>query len=140
MFGLYGLLSVSLESLMLGRPFSIYLCFGELINRLSRKDDEETHASSKLLLFGDETRSDDSEASQDNVLFSTWALTAHQWKLNFRFLKDTFSRRRHNALAQPGMYTYLPMIHLRRLIVGMRDYAPRARSQSVVVRLHFENL
>jgi Mg2+ and Co2+ transporter CorA len=138
--GLSGSLSVSLENLMSGRPFSVYLCFKELINRLSRKDDEETHASRNLLLLGNETCSDDSEASQEKVLFSTWALTAHQWKLNLRFLKDAFSLRRHNAVAQPGMYTYLPMIHLRRLIVGMRDQSSRARSQSGEINDHFEDL
>lgn len=139
-FGPYGLLSVSLGNLMLGRPFSVYLCFEELINRLSSRDDEEIQASKNVLLLGDETCYGDSIASEERVLFSTWTLTVQQWRLNLRFLKDAFSRRRHNALARPGMYTYLPMIHLRRLIVGMRDHAPRARSRSGRVDRHFEFL
>jgi hypothetical protein len=135
-----GLLDVSVENLISGRPFSVYKCFGELTRFLIYKDDEETNASENLLLFGDEICSDDSRAFKDRVLFSTWVLTAYQWKLNLRFLQDAFSDRRHNAIAQPGMYTYLPMIRLRRLIVGMRDEFPRARAQVGIVDRCFECL
>ena len=61
---------------------------------------------------------------------SMWILVADQFRENFKYLKDTFKRRRFVALARPGMSTYLPLIDLRQQIVGMHDHLPRAQAAS----------
>jgi Mg2+ and Co2+ transporter CorA len=125
-------LPVSLENLATGRPFAVFECFRNLLWRSiqpSSNPQVEALACRELILSGDKQSSNNLEALS-KVVFSTWTLAASQWQANLDYLKDTFRRRRFDALARPGMNTYLPLIHLRQLIVGMRDHLPRAQQNS----------
>jgi hypothetical protein len=134
-----GNMCVSLKHLTSGQPpFSLYGCCSELLNHLDKENDEEILAFKNLLFFSDEPCYH-YMSSEAKVRCSIWSLFARQWRLNLEFLKDTFSRQRYAALAQPGMNTYLPMIYLRRLIVGLRDHVPQARKDSLGIDRYFED-
>lgn len=125
-------LPVSLENLATGRPFAVFECFRNLLWRSSQPSNDpqvETLTCRELTLSGDKQSSNNLDALS-KVVFSTWTLAASQWQANLDYLKDAFRRRRFDALARPGMNTYLPLIHLRQLIVGMRDHLPRAQQDS----------
>jgi Mg2+ and Co2+ transporter CorA len=125
-------LPVSLEYLAKGRPFAVFECFRNLLWRSSQPGSDlqmEMLTCRELTLSGDKQVSNSLDAL-NKVVFSTWTLAASQWQANLDYLKDTFRRRRFDALARPGMHTYLPLIHLRQLIVGMRDHLPRAQQDS----------
>jgi hypothetical protein len=127
-------LGVSLEHLMSGRPFSLYECFVELLSHSDKHDDEEILTFKNLLFFSDEPCYHYIKY-EVKVHFSTWPLCACQRRLNLMFPKDAFSHRRYAALARPGMKTFLPMIHLRRLIVGLRDCLSEAREDCLNIEL-----
>jgi hypothetical protein len=133
-------LGVSLEQLLSDRLFSVYECFGELMNNLDMDDDEEIIAFKNLVFFrSGGAREYGTWKLEEEIRFSTWSLSARQWRMNLDLIKLSFSRRRYAALARPGMSTYLPMIHLRRrLIVGMRDHLPAAGEHSAVLDRNFE--
>lgn len=125
-------LPISLENLAKGRPFAVFECFRNLLwcsRQPSNGLQVETLACRELTLSGDKQSSNDLDAL-NKVVFSTWILAASQWRANLEYLKNTFRQRRFDALARPGMHTYLPLIQLRQLIVGMRDHLPRAQQDS----------
>ena len=133
-----GTLGVSLFHLASSRrPFSVYGCFKKLLDRWSNDDDEEIIALKNFLLFSEEPCANGATL-QAMIRYSTWALCAQQWRLNIHYFRRQFGFRRFCALARPGMNTYLPMIRLRRLIVGMRDQFPDARADSVQLERYFE--
>ena len=112
---------VSLEHLDSGRPFSVHKLLQKLI---SRGFSDFNRAERDFLLsfnYRDPFR----------LHGSTWLLAAQQWRFNLQYLQDTFRLRRYDALVHPGMRTYRPLIHLRQLIVDMRDQLPKAYSQSL---------
>jgi Mg2+ and Co2+ transporter CorA len=87
------------------------------------------HSRRELTLFNDEHNFEDDRGFEE-VANSMWIVSAYQWQANLEYLKNTFRRRRFDALTRPGMRTYLPLIHLRQLIVGMRDHLPLALQES----------
>jgi Mg2+ and Co2+ transporter CorA len=137
---MHATLPISLESLATGRPFAVFECFRNLLWRSSQPSGEvqvETLACRELTLSGDKQSSNNLDAL-NKVIFSTWTLAASQWRANLGYLKETFRRRRFDALARPGMHTYLPLIQLRQLIVGMRDHLPRAQQDSRLLENEME--
>ena len=118
---------VSVEHLSSARPFSTYACFQAL---LSRSGDPRSFcdASGDLLLrnLGSLDRNNIANTKESAELLtrvqgSQWTLALCQWESNVNYLKDAFQLRRYSALVRPGMRTYLPLVHLRQLIVGLRD-------------------
>jgi hypothetical protein len=134
--GLFGTamttLPVSLERLELGHPFAVFECFQSLLcplDHASRDRETKKLTSRELTLSGDGPFPHDKDALE-MVISSTWILAAYQWQANVDYLQDMFRQLRFDALTLPGMRTYLPLIPLRQLIVGMRDSLPRAQQES----------
>jgi hypothetical protein len=121
-FNIHTLVPVSLSQLKSGRPVSVYSCFLKLLTDSS----EEAHALSELLFLSKGTRLTN-EILPIRVDYLMWLLASDQWQSNLEYLQDEFRSRRQKALLQPGMQTYSPLIHLRQLIVDMRDHIPGAR-------------
>ena len=127
-------LPVSLIHLAEGRPFAVFECLTYLLERLGPslpglELELETSTRRELTLSSDGKGFNDREV-QRKVEYSMWILAVYQWERNLGYLKAEFTRLRFVALAQPGMRTYLPLIHLRQLIVGMRDRLPDALAYS----------
>jgi hypothetical protein len=134
--GLFGTakttLPVSLERLELGHFFAVVECFQSLLCPLDHASGDremEKLTSRELTLSGDGHLCNDKDALE-KVMFSMWILAAYQWQANVDYLQDMFRQLRFDALTLPGMRTYLPLIQLRQLIVGMRDSLPRAQQES----------
>jgi hypothetical protein len=128
-------LPVSLEYWTAGRPFAVFECFRSLLcphDRLYRDLEDENLGRRELTLFSDEHSFDDAKAFT-RVVHSMWTVGLHQWQLNLEYLTNTFRQRRIDALELPGMRTYLPLIHLRQLIVGMREHLRLAHTDCVVL-------
>jgi hypothetical protein len=126
------ILPVSLQLLTTRGRFAVFDCFQSLISGSRHPDRDfevERLACKKILLLGDEWSSDHVHVL-NKVTLSTWALVSYQWQSNLDWLRSTSTRQRFDALAQPGMRTYLPLVHLRQLIVGMRDSLPLAEEES----------
>jgi hypothetical protein len=127
-------LPVSLMQLAEGHPFAVFERFRSLLgwddpSNLGLEPELETFTRRELTLFSDRNGLDDRDV-QCKVDYSMWILAAYQWESNLNYLRTEFTRLRFVALAQPGMRTYLPLIHLRQLIVGMRDRLPDAIAES----------
>jgi hypothetical protein len=127
-------LPVSLKCLAKGHPFAVAECFDSLLDGLGPslpglELELETSTRRELTLFSDGKGFHDRDL-QYKVEYSIWILAVYQWEGNLNYLKAEFTRLRFVALAQPGMSTYLPLVHLRQLIVGMRDQLPHALAES----------
>jgi Mg2+ and Co2+ transporter CorA len=127
-------LPVSLMQLEEGQPFAVFDHFRSMLELqgpsiLGLEPELETSTRRALTLFSDGKRFNDWDV-QRKVEYSMWILAAYQWESNLKYLKAEFTRLRFVALAQPGMRTYLPLIHLRQLIVGMRDRLPESLADS----------
>jgi hypothetical protein len=123
------LLPVSLKHLTEGQPFAVFDSIESLLFQLDPPrtiilDMAETLAIKDLALYGNVQSSN---KTLSKAIFSTWTIAALQWKENLAYLQDAFKRRRFDAVARPGMLTYLPLIQLRHLIVSMRDHLPDAQ-------------
>jgi hypothetical protein len=137
-FGVTGLIApklhMSIMQLERSHPFAVFECFQSLLSRQGAllpglELELETSTRRELTLFSDGKGFNDREV-QYKVEYSMWILAVYQWEKNLKYLKAEFRRLRFVALAQPGMGTYLPLIHLRQLIVGMRDTMPDAIAES----------
>jgi hypothetical protein len=121
-------LPISLKHLATGpvrQPFAVFERFESLLGRryppLSGLEVElETSTRRELTLFNDGKKFLERDV-YCKVDYSLWVLAVHQWQENLDYLKEDFRRLRFAALEKPGRRTYLPLINLRQLIVGMRD-------------------
>jgi Mg2+ and Co2+ transporter CorA len=116
------------------RPLSLYECFAWHLNeRFSMFPQTETDtykAFQELILMSYEAHPHRKEAG-DIVTYSLWVLSDRQWRDNLTFLRRAFAERRDKALARPGMDTYLPLIQLRQLMVGMRAHLPEVLGRNL---------
>jgi hypothetical protein len=127
-------LPVSLMQLAEGHSFAVFDRFRSLLGRqgssiLGLEPEVETSTRRELTLVSDGKEFHDRDIRY-KIEYSMWILAVYQWERNLHYLKAEFTRLRFVALAQPGMRTYLPLIHLRQLIVGMRDRLPDALADS----------
>lgn len=111
-----------------GQGFSIFDSFQMLVQQAS------SHHRS-ILLIDDRKLTDvqkvmqpldQDEPSMRHRDWVSWPLVECAWRLNIVALREALASRRYEALTRPGMKTYLPLVQLRQVIVGMRDVLPGA--------------
>jgi len=102
--------------------FSVYELFLHYCTKWTDTPNAASLAFRNLVMLSEEP-SPDSKTLMNKVVFSMWSVNSLQWRKNLKRLQDDFTHRRRTALMHPCMSTYLPLIYLRQVIVGMRDYA-----------------
>ena len=96
--------------------------FFDVLNKMMRRDDPQHQRLRHILLSDGLTPPELSRVaklSEEGLILSP--LIEHAWSSSVERLSDKLSQHRSRALTRPSMETYLPLVDLRRPILGMLD-------------------